>query len=75
MGTRIHSYLCVPPRSLVAARDLLTDSGSIFLQIGDENIHLVRSLMDEIFGSENFCSLDYFRQDRAIDVPNCCQAH
>ena len=39
---------------LAAARDLLTESGSIFVQIGDENVHLVRCLMDEVFGSENF---------------------
>jgi len=38
------------------ARDLLTDSGSIFVQIGDENVHRVRALMDEVFGDENFVS-------------------
>ncbi len=41
----------------MVARDLLTESGSIFVQIGDENVHLVRSLMDEVFGSDNFCTL------------------
>jgi adenine-specific DNA-methyltransferase len=41
-------------------RDLLTESGSCFVQIGDENVHLVRSLMDEVFGSENFVSLVAF---------------
>jgi len=41
---------------LVVARDLLTETGSIFVQIGDENVHLVRSLLDEVFGSENFCA-------------------
>jgi adenine-specific DNA-methyltransferase len=41
---------------LVVARELLTESGSCFVQIGDENVHLVRSLMDEVFGSENFVS-------------------
>jgi adenine-specific DNA-methyltransferase len=40
----------------MAARDLLTDSGSCFVQIGDENVHVVRSLMDEIFGPDNFVS-------------------
>ena len=39
---------------LIVAKDLLTDSGSIFVQISDENVHLVRCLMDEVFGSENF---------------------
>jgi adenine-specific DNA-methyltransferase len=50
----IHSYL---RDRLVVARDLLTESGSCFVQIGDENVHLVRSLMDEVFGSENFVSM------------------
>ena len=41
---------------LIAAKDLLTDSGSIFVQISDENVHRVRSIMDEVFGGENFVS-------------------
>ncbi len=49
----IHSYLSYLRDRLVVARDLLTESGSIFVQIGEENIHLVRSLLDEAFGSEN----------------------
>ena len=53
----IHSYLWYLRDRLVASRDLLTESGSVFVQIGDENIHLVRSLLDEVFGSENFVSL------------------
>jgi adenine-specific DNA-methyltransferase len=53
----IHSYLTYLRDRLTVARDLLTDSGSIFVQIGDENVHRVRALMDEVFGSENFCSL------------------
>ena len=53
----IHSYLTYLRERLVAARELLTESGSIFIQIGDENVHLVRSLLDEVFGSENFISL------------------
>ena len=53
----IHSYLSYMRDRLAAARDLLTDSGSIFVQISDENVHLVRSLMDEVFGSDNFASL------------------
>ncbi len=52
----IHSYLAYLRDRLIVARDLLTDSGSIFVQIGDENVHLVRCLMDEVFGSENFVS-------------------
>jgi adenine-specific DNA-methyltransferase len=49
----IHSYLTYLRDRLTVARDLLTESGSIFVQIGDENVHIVRSLMDEVFGSEN----------------------
>lgn len=52
----IHSYLTYLRDRLTVARDLLTDSGSIFVQIGDENVHRVRALMDEIFGDENSIS-------------------
>jgi adenine-specific DNA-methyltransferase len=50
----IHSYLTYLRDRLIVARDLLTSSGSIFVQIGDENAHTVRALVDEVFGSENF---------------------
>ncbi len=53
----IHSYLTYLRDRLTVARDLLTDSGSIFVQIGDENVHRVRALMDEVFGVSNFLSL------------------
>ena len=53
----IHSYLTYLRDRLIVARDLLSDSGSIFVQIGDENVHRVRAVMDEVFGPENFCSL------------------
>ena len=52
----IHSYLSYLRDRLLVARQLLTESGSCFVQIGDENVHLVRSLMDEVFGQENFVS-------------------
>lgn len=52
----IHSYLTYLRDRLTVARDLLTDSGSIFVQIGDENVHRVRALMDEVFGDENCIS-------------------
>jgi adenine-specific DNA-methyltransferase len=52
----IHSYLTYLRDRLTVVKDLLTASGSVFVQIGDENVHLVRSLMDEVFGSENFCA-------------------
>ncbi len=57
----IHSYLTYLRDRLTVARDLLADSGSIFVQIGDENVHRVRALMDELFGEENFVSLVSFR--------------
>lgn len=50
----IHSYLSYLRDRLILARDLLTDSGSIFVQIGDENVHTVKSLMIEIFGYNNY---------------------
>ena len=53
----IHSYLTYLRDRLTVARDLLTESGSVFVQIGDENVHRVRALMDEVFGEENFVSL------------------
>ena len=53
----IHSYLSYLRDRLTVARDLLTESGSIFVQIGDENVHRVRAMMDEVFGAENFISM------------------
>jgi adenine-specific DNA-methyltransferase len=52
----IHSYLTYLRDRLTVARDLLADSGSIFVQIGDENVHRVRAVMDEVFGEDNLCS-------------------
>ena len=57
----VHSYLAYLRDRFIAAKDLLTDSGSIFVQISDENIHRVRSIMDEVFGAENFVSFISFR--------------
>ena len=57
----IHSYLSYLRDRLMVARELLTESGSCFVQIGDENVHLVRSLMDEVFGSENSVVTIVFR--------------
>ena len=57
----IHSYLTYLRDRLTLARELLTESGSVFVQIGDENVHLVRSLLDEVFGAENFVSLITFK--------------
>ena len=50
----IHTYLSYLRDRLTVARDLLADSGSIFVQIGDENVHRVRAVMDEVFGDDNF---------------------
>jgi adenine-specific DNA-methyltransferase len=58
----VHSYLSYLRDRLVGARDLLSQTGSIFVQIGDENLHLVRSLLDEVFGSENSCQVIPFRK-------------
>lgn len=51
----VHSYLAYLRDRLLLARELLADSGSVFVQIGEENLHRVRLLMDEVFGPENFC--------------------
>ena len=58
----IHSYLTYLRDRLTVARDLLTESGSIFVQIGDENVHRVRAVMDEVFGEENFLSMIVVRK-------------
>jgi adenine-specific DNA-methyltransferase len=57
----IHSYLTYLRDRLTVARELLTESGSMFVQIGDENVHRVRTVMDEVFGAENFVSQIGFR--------------
>lgn len=58
----IHSYLTYLRDRLTVARDLLTDSGSIFVQIGDENVHRVRAVMDEVFGEDNFAgTISFFK--------------
>ena len=53
----IHSYLAYLRDRLAMARELLADTGSIFVQISDENLHRVRCVMDEVFGADNFCAL------------------
>ena len=58
----IHSYLSYLRDRLLIAKELLTESGSCFVQISDENVHLVRNVMDEVFGSENFVSLITFKK-------------
>ena len=57
----IHSYLTYIRDRLKVAHDLLNDTGSVFVQISDENVHHVREICDEIFGAENFITMIYFR--------------
>ena len=66
----IHSYLTYLRDRLTVARDLLTESGSIFVQIGDENVHRVRALMDEVFGEKNFISLITFKKTHYEESDN-----
>jgi adenine-specific DNA-methyltransferase len=61
----IHSYLAYLRDRLVTARELLTETGSVFIQIGDENVHLVRCILDEVFGSENFIANIVFKKTSA----------
>ncbi|MDD9820076.1 MAG: site-specific DNA-methyltransferase, partial [Nitrospira sp.] len=62
----IHSYLVYLHDRLVAAREMLAESGSIFVQIGDENVHRVRAVMDEVFGAGNFVSEIIFTKTRSL---------
>ncbi|MGS0998994.1 site-specific DNA-methyltransferase [Rhodanobacter sp. UC4451_H18] len=62
----IHSYLTYLRDRLMVARDLLTESGSIFVQIGDENVHRVRAVMDEVFGDGNAIATIPFKKTSAL---------
>jgi len=66
----VHSYLSYLRDRLILARELLTTSGSVFVQISDENVHLVRSIMDEVFGSENFVSQIFYKKTSGAGSPN-----
>ena len=66
----IHSYLTYLRDRLTVARDLLAESGSIFVQIGDENVHRARALMDEVFGERNFISLITFKKTHYQESEN-----
>ncbi|CAI8859170.1 site-specific DNA-methyltransferase [Methylocaldum szegediense] len=67
----IHSYLTYLRDRLLLARELLHESGSLFVQISDENLHLVRNLLDDVFGSQNFVRILAFRKTGAqpSDIP------
>jgi adenine-specific DNA-methyltransferase len=69
----IHSYLTYLRDRLTVARDLLTESGSIFVQIGDENVHRVRAVMDEVFGEDNFAGeINFFKtsSQSTVGIPS-----
>ena len=67
-GSWASSYLSYLRDRFTVARDLLTETGSIFVQIGDENVHVVRAVMDEVFGSENFAGLITFRVKSPLNI-------
>lgn len=62
----LHSYLTYLRDRLLLARELLTPSGSVFVQISDENLHHVREVMDEVFGAENFCGIISFKKTSGL---------
>ena len=64
----IHSYLSYLRDRLLVARELLTESGSCFVQINDDNVHFARNLMDEVFGDKNFCGLITYRVKSPLGV-------
>ncbi len=66
----LHSYLSYLRDRLLVARELLTPSGSVFVQIGKENVHTVRALLDETFGSENSCGLISFAKTTGAGSPS-----
>ena len=65
----IHSYLSYLRDRMILSRELLTQTGSIFVQISDENVHLVRSLLDEVFGSENFVTQIFYKKTSGAGSP------
>lgn len=71
----IHSYLTYLRNRLLLAKNLLTESGSLFVQISDENIHLVRIIMDEIFGVENFVAQITFAKTSAFSTKLISRNH
>lgn len=71
----IHTYLSYLRDRLIVARSLLAGSGSIFVQIGDENVHRVRALMDEVFGEDNFISIIIYKKGgtaTSSQISNIC---
>jgi len=71
----LHSYLSYLRDRLLLARELLAESGSVFVQISDENVHHVREILDEVFGAKNFCSIITFRKTTGSTtktIPRTC---
>ena len=66
----IHSYLTYLRDRLLLARELLTESGSVFVQISDENVHHVREILDEVFGCDNFVNLITFKKTTSAGSPS-----
>ena len=69
----IHSYLSYLRDRLGVARELLTETGSVFVQIGEENVHLVRCVLDEVFGAENAAGLITFRKTSGLTADRLAQ--
>ena len=65
----IHSYLSYLRDRLVMARELLSESGSCFIQISDENVHLIRSVMDDVFGSDNYINQIVYQKTSGAGSP------
>jgi adenine-specific DNA-methyltransferase len=65
----VHSYLTYLWERLIVAKELLCDSGSVFVQIGEENVHLVRNLLDEVFGQSQFLNQIAFRKTTGAGSP------
>lgn len=68
-GLGVHSYLSYLQDRLLLARNLLAPTGSVFVQISDENVHHVREVMDDVFGAVNFCASISFRKTAAVSSP------
>ena len=70
----IHSYLTYMRDRLLLAREMLTESGSVFVQISDENVHHIREIMDEVFGAENFVSLIAYASTSGFETSSISRA-
>lgn len=69
----VHSYLAYLKQRLIVTRELLKDTGSVFVQISDENLHRVRTVMDEVFGAENIAGIITFRKTSGLTADRLAQ--